>query len=369
MKRAALRLWYTANILQGVQYLADRWSVSRSEGGRLRLRRRARSCFPILTYHRVNRAEDPFAIDMLPAKVFEDQMRCVARNYTVLSLEEIVACLANGRSLPVNCLAITFDDGYADNYHFAYPILKSLGLPATFFLTTDAIGSGMVLWFDQVLRAFSGVGRRRAHLPFATGPQNLETQADRARLATQALFWLRGLTKLQRDAGLAALFASLEVVPQAKDPDLMLTWEQVHQMAADGFRFGSHTLTHPILSQLSLAEAAHEIEQSKRRIETALGRPVTTFAYPSGRPQDYSSDIVNLVRDAGYAAAVTNATFRVNEIGEDLYRLNRLRPWESDVASFYFKLCWYKLRSPGQPIHAGESQPSSKSLAQRTICR
>jgi hypothetical protein len=106
----------------------------------------------ILTYHRVNDEHDPF-FPATPVDVFEKQMAYVGRRHHVCALDEAVERFWLG-DLPDNAVAITFDDGYRDNYLHAFPIVKSLSLPMTIFLATDAIGTGRTLWHDRVFSAF-----------------------------------------------------------------------------------------------------------------------------------------------------------------------------------------------------------------------
>jgi peptidoglycan/xylan/chitin deacetylase (PgdA/CDA1 family) len=366
--RAALDVSYRLGLTAGVKALADRYWIDRSAPPWRRLRPKFGPCFFVLTYHRVSPTPNLFGIDTVPLHAFTRQMQCLARHYTVISLEEIVARLQTGTPLPPDCAAITFDDGYADNYHHAFPVLRALGLPATVYLATGAVGTGQVLWFDRVLRAFELTRCESVHLPFESAPQPLTDLTHRATLASRALFWLRSLPREQRDVSMRTLFAALHVVPPGEEPALMLDWEQVRAMSRQGLRFGSHTVSHPILSQIPLTEVARELSDSKRSIEEATDRVVTTFAYPSGRAQDYSPEIVDLVRRAGYQAAVTNTTFGVNAAGEDLFRLNRLRPWEEDLPSFFLKLSWYKLQDGGKRDAPASASCEVRSGRQCAAC-
>ena len=133
---------------------------------RLGERRRAGSLH-ILVYHRVNDERDAF-FGGLPVAVFTSQMEFVARHFTVRPLEAALEALRRGET-DDNIVAVTFDDGYMDNFTHALPVLLRLGIPATFFLTTDAIGTGRVVWHDRVFAAFreTKVGELRAFGPLA----------------------------------------------------------------------------------------------------------------------------------------------------------------------------------------------------------
>ena len=105
--------------------------------------------------------------------------------------------------------------------------------------------------------------------------------------------------------------------------------------------FGSHTVTHPILSRISTERIKTEIQRSKETIEKYLNVPVRTFAYPVGRNQDFNEEVKTLLQEAGYICAVTTIP-GANESGQDPFELRRLTPWEDYLPAFAAKLNWYK---------------------------
>ena len=173
----------------------------------------------IICYHCIK--DEPWP-HLRPAKVadFENQMQYLSKAYNPISLERIAQCIQNGTSLPTKTIAVTFDDGYQDNYKNAYPIIKKYSIPATIFLTTGFIGTGEIPAWDK------------------------------------------GYYK--------------------SEETLMLSWDQVREMSDNGISFGSHTLTHPFLTRIPRKQAQREIRLSKDIIEQQIGKPVTTLVYPSG---------------------------------------------------------------------------------------
>lgn len=147
--------------------------------------------FRILNYHRVNDFEDPFTIDSVAAKDFDAQMRYISKQYHILSMEDIYHTINQGGNLPPGCLAITFDDGYADNYTFAWPILKKYGLPATIFLTAGCIDTRTPLWFDQVLAGFKSSRKERFCSPFTRAVSDIQAPSQRLRTAHAILEQLK----------------------------------------------------------------------------------------------------------------------------------------------------------------------------------
>jgi peptidoglycan/xylan/chitin deacetylase (PgdA/CDA1 family) len=323
---------------------ANRWALENGAAGH-RLRRRNAPPFTILIYHRVHPHPTPFMIDAMPPERFERQMRHLARAYRPMPLDELATRSLEG-TVPRGAVAVTFDDGYADNATHALPILQRYGIPVTVFLATGCIGSDRIPWHDEVLLAFEGTRRKDFRLPITGGaPLPLATETDRAFAASHALATLKPLPEGERLAAVAAIRDELgSGAGYGVEMPLMLDWERVRAMRRADVRFGAHTVTHPILSRVTPERARGEVVESKREIERELGEEVTLFAYPNGRPEDFTDETVALVRAAGFRAAVTTS-FGANESGSDPFRFRRGTPWEADAARFALKLAYYRLRS------------------------
>lgn len=210
----------------------------------------------IICYHCV---KDEMNSYLRPTTVsdFDRQMQYLSARYCPMSLERMAHCLCNHTPLPSKAVAVTFDDGYQDNYINAYPVLRRYSIPATVFLATNFIGTGEIPAWEE------------GHY-----------------------------------AGTKAL---------------MLSWEQVREMSDGGVAFGSHTVSHPFLTKIPRKQCEWEVCRSKEMIEQQIGKPVTTFAYPSG---DFDSQTREVVREAGYCAAVSIRAGG-NRPGDDVYALRR----------------------------------------------
>ena len=337
MNRSAVRRWvarvgYRLGVIHAVTRAGDRWRIQRGERG-FTIRSSPRESCLILIYHRVHREARPFSIETTSPEAFRGQMEHVARNFHVLPLGEMVRRLGSGEPIPRRSIAITFDDGYEDNYTEAYPILRELGLPATIFLTTGCIGTGTSPWFDRVLRAFENTTRDRVELPGGEEAAGLSDPARRGREAIRALYALMRLPHAEHVEAVSRLVADLLDGGTPPTPTAMLDWDQVRIMAAGGITFGAHTVSHAILSRMPIEEAEREILESKRRIEEETGTAVDLFAYPVGRRSDYSPEVVARLPGAGFRAAVTT-TPGANGPGDDPFLLRRIKPLGEDVPSF-----------------------------------
>ena len=305
--------------------------------------RRNRNC-QILAYHRVNDDEDMF-FPGIPVKRFERHMKFLAEHFTVCSLKELVQRMKDD-DLPENAIAVTFDDGYRDNYLNAFPILQRFSIPATIFLATGVIGSGKALWHDRVFAAF-----RQTRVPELTGlvpgSTRLCLTSLKAKLEAQrqVLEHLWSLDGDERELVIVRLRDRLDVAETESDTcRLMLSWEEVSEMNADGIQFGAHTVTHPILSRLRAEDARQEVCASKRTIEEVLNTTVTSFAYPVGRSGDFNATTKAIVEEAGFCWGVT-MIFGNNQVETDLYEMRRIAAWNEDSGTFGLRLNYYKFCS------------------------
>jgi peptidoglycan/xylan/chitin deacetylase (PgdA/CDA1 family) len=288
----------------------------------------------VLIFHRVRAGVDPlFPHDLTPG-TFEAQLGWIKHWFTVIPLREAVVGLERGR-LPERPLCITFDDGYADNATVALPILRRLGLHATFFLASGHLNGGR-MWNDTVIeavRAAPGPSLDLADL--GLGSHAVDTLAAKQRAIVTLLVRLKHLSAEQR----AALTEAVSARVGARLPDtLMLTDAQVDELVRAGMEIGAHTVTHPILAGLPQDRARWEIAESKRRLEALTGRPVTLFAYPNGEPgRDYSAAHVAMVRDAGFEAAVSTAWGAAGPRC-DRYQIPRFTPWDRTAWRYALRL-------------------------------
>ncbi len=264
----------------------------------------------ILTFHRVRppgQAADPFdTCPSVSAETFQRILEHLQRRFTILPLAEL--CERRGQKAPV--AAVTFDDGWRDNYDLAFPILRQLGVPATIFLVTSKIGGRELFWqqtLGQVFRAASEAPRGDA----ANGLRSLLRVRD-GRPLTYQLY--RDTVVCWKNLKQAECFDRLRragwaVSQGAACPRQFLTADEVREMAAAGVSFGSHTVTHAILPYLPAAQIEWELAQSKAALEGLLGGAIGALAYPNGQ---WSPLVVEYAQRTGYSIACTTHASRLS---------------------------------------------------------
>jgi peptidoglycan/xylan/chitin deacetylase (PgdA/CDA1 family) len=252
-------------------------------GGAALARRFYRGRGRILAYHGVDPRQDPasnFDGFQVEPQVFAAQLDHLGRHFHVMPLSELVSGLAGERSLPDRAVAITFDDGYANNLQHAAPLLRARGFPATFFVTTAFLDGTQSPWWYRV----------RACLPPA------------AAIVAEAR--LKSLSAADRNAEVSELEARREV-PGAGAPYPFLDWDGARELVRQGFQVAAHTVTHPALAREDQAAQRHEIETSVRRVQQETGCPADVFSYPYGGGDAYDGRVREWVRAAGCRAALT----------------------------------------------------------------
>ncbi|MEW6293388.1 MAG: polysaccharide deacetylase family protein [Pseudomonadota bacterium] len=283
-----------------------------------------RQALTILIFHRVLAVPDPLRPGEPDAAGFDRFMNFIARHFAVLPLHEAAVRLRQGR-LPRRACCITFDDGYADNLTVALPILEKYRLPATVFIATGYLDGGR-MFNDAVIDAIAMTSYTRLDLTeVGLGEHSIASLEERRAAVAAILEQLKYRPPGQRRHDVARLHELADCAPLPCD--IMLTSEQVRELSRRGVDIGGHTINHPILASVEDDVARQEIAGGKQRLEAITGKPVSTFAYPNGRPhRDYAVRHVDMVRELGFELAVSTA-HGVGNPGSDSLQLPRFTPW------------------------------------------
>jgi peptidoglycan/xylan/chitin deacetylase (PgdA/CDA1 family) len=279
--------------------LATRWLRSRWVGGGL-----------ILGYHRISDvAWDPFSLSV-SSEHFAQHLEILRARARPLTLADLVRSL-DGRPRPGG-IALTFDDGYADNLSRAKPLLTKHGVPATIFVTTAHGGSEF--WWDALSRLLSPGNKVPETIRLSVSkerctwqvPPDLNDVHARRRLLFSIYGRLQALPPPEIGIIIEELSRTVSTGSPGCPPHRALTAEEVAEVAEDGLvDIGAHGKTHSFLAQLSLSDQESEIKQSKDFLERLLRRPILGFSYPNG---SVSVETMTLVRGAGFAFACASQT-------------------------------------------------------------
>jgi peptidoglycan/xylan/chitin deacetylase (PgdA/CDA1 family) len=238
---------------------------------------------------------------------FDRQVRFLRRWSNVVPLRAALEDLAAGRALPPRAVALTFDDGYLDNATVAAPVLAAAGLPATFFLVPDFLSGRADAWWERLGWAFAHA--TAAELRWGDERYDLSGPEARQAALAQIADGLKLFDSSERGAAVTELRGRLRPDDTAQPLDrLFMDWDEADRLVGHGHEIGSHTCGHPILSREPADVQEHELVHSRAALAAHFQRPVDVLAYPNGRTQDYSETTLELMRQAGYAYAVTTRT-------------------------------------------------------------
>lgn len=251
----------------------------------------------VLNYHRIGTAGDSLfdrALWSATQDDFDQQVRQLKRNCEIIGLEDLTEVLYGlecGRPSfrARNRFAmITFDDGYRDNFEYAFPVLKSNGVPAVFFITTGFLDRGSPGWWDEISWMVRSSTRTAIDMSAWLGDI---TSIDPGREAAiqKLVQCYYGLDTEGSGRFLECLAAETGTgrAPAEIAAELWMNWDQVREMRDGGMSFGAHTVTHPVLATRTAEEQSFEICESKLRLEQELGDPVTALSYPVGRRDSF----------------------------------------------------------------------------------
>ena len=282
---------------------------------------RFRSGTLILLYHRVAPSRnDIWSLCVSPAH-FEEHLQ-VLRKFQLIRLDRIEP--GRWRIPKTPSIAITFDDGYADNLHAAAGLLKRYDSSATFFIATGYIGGSREFWWDELARVV---------FESDCSPVS-ESTGTKEDIYLELYQQLQPLSDEVRRERIDRMAVSRGPVAPSSPHDRALTQEELRRLAADDlFEIGAHTVTHPLLAAQPLALQRTELEQSKTWLETLLNRPVTSFSYPYGGSHHYTPETVQVAREAGFSRACTTAS-RPVRAGDQPFEWGRVHVPDLDGDEF-----------------------------------
>ena len=290
----------------------------------------------VLVYHRVaTLSSDPEMLAVTPEN-FRGQMQYLKENVSLVRLEE------DWTKASKPAVAITFDDGYADNALAALPVLEEVGVPATFFISTGTIGTTQEFWWHELERLILGRERLPSGFvlkngsfartwPTVTGPERREFYNEMVQLMNSA-------DPGRRNIWMDQLRNWAQGEEKIDGTHRLMTVDELRLLAASRWvTIGAHTVTHSRLSSLTTEAQREEITASKKQLEAWLGRAVTVFSYPFGKRSDFTDETAALCREAGFAKAAANFPGQAHR-WTDPYRIPRhlVRNWP--VETFAVKL-------------------------------
>jgi peptidoglycan/xylan/chitin deacetylase (PgdA/CDA1 family) len=309
----------------------------------------------ILAYHRVSKTKGAHSIDCSNISAapedFARQMRHVAKHYRGVSMPEVLDAIKRNAPLPERSVLITFDDAYIDFAEIAWPILKRFRLPATLFVPTAYPDNPeLTFWWERLYQAFANTTRPvLSESPLGSLPLATPNQRRRSLLALIQYVPTRPHDEAMRLVDTVCA----QLVEQPASVPVVLSWNQLRQLANDGVTLGSHSQTHPILTQISADQIREEIRRSQQDLKKEIGYALPIFCYPYG---DHNDVVTKILGQEGISLAFTVLAGENRLDAVDLLRLRRTSIWPRTSLPIF---CLRLLRV-GHYLDAWRQRPRAK---------
>jgi peptidoglycan/xylan/chitin deacetylase (PgdA/CDA1 family) len=318
----------------------------------------------ILMYHRITELDvDNWRLSVTP-KHFTQHLEILNKSARVVSLQQLTEELDAGKSIN-RSIAITFDDGYADNLLNAKPLLEKYGIRATVFVANGYVEKQQEYWWDELEKLFLQPGTLPEKLELDIKDRHYRWELGEATTYSQTDYqqhrnWCaeeKNYPTLRHNLYRSIWQLMLPLLPEEQQQilDKLRTWAEIKTETRSTHRpltlaevpmleegnlisVGSHTVMHPYLSALPISRQREEIQANKARLEEILGHSVSSFAYPYG---NYSPETVNLVKEAGFSRACSTISAGVRQKC-DCFQLPRVEILNWDGEEFARRLSrWF----------------------------
>ena len=252
---------------------------------------------------------------------FEAFLREQQKRLNFISINDIHARMSNKQRSDKPFGIITFDDGYEDNFTYAYPILKKLGIPFVIYVSTGLVNDHTPIWnYPLIIERII-----KSNDELIIGGQKYVCQTQEQK--NQTFLKLKGLLFSLPYAHMQEEFKHLfaEYLSDDVFPRNTLTWEQIAELSKDPLcTIGSHTMTHCRLTITDSKSLQYELGESKNLLEQYIGKPVTHLSYPYGWKTDVSAEAIEFAQKAGYKTALRSFGGPIRKQDTDLFNIKRI---------------------------------------------
>ncbi len=290
-----------------------------------------------LLYHRVNELERDINLLAVSADNFYEHMRWLKENYQIVRFEE------DWNQLDGEAVCITFDDGYADNFTKALPILKELKIPATVFMSTGNIGKKREFWWDELESdLFCRISKDELELKDDVfGCKWIARNRQERKNLYETLHWLMINNRTKMWNWLQQMENWEDVLEDDRKINYLLDAGEYRALYSPELTIGAHTVNHCVLSKMSVQEQENEICGSKEMLEHMFGNKIEVFSYPFGGRNDYTNDTKEICRKLGFHKAASNFPGIWKE-NMELYEIPRniIRNWDKEEFKNKIRRFW-----------------------------
>jgi peptidoglycan/xylan/chitin deacetylase (PgdA/CDA1 family) len=282
----------------------------------------------VVNYHRLYSGQLQTQFDEnvfgISVDMFENHLKFFKKNFDIISEQDLLSMSLNGK-IHKKCVLLTFDDGYIDNYQYAFPLLKSYNIPAIFFIATEAIERRRMGWWDIA----SYLIKKSTEKEIIIGQQKFQISHNDQR--QEAIFYSKKLFTTTPFPQYKNLIKKISdscrvAFPQRTEQDKQLmTWEQLNELSRNNIAIGSHTHSHRVLSTLDENEQFNELKKSKQILEQRINTMIQSLSYPVGGYPHFTDHTKSIAQKAGYKICFSHNT-GINRRTFDTFNIKRFSP-------------------------------------------
>jgi peptidoglycan/xylan/chitin deacetylase (PgdA/CDA1 family) len=298
----------------------------------------------VFNYHRIGNKEKTHfdrAIFSCTQQAFEQQIIELKKHFTIINTVQLAQLIEQDEITNSRFAVITFDDGYLDNYTQALPVLVKHKVPAVFYLTTKFLDTNSITWWDEIAYLLRKSHGLTYHLPNSIKKYKLDNN-NIDKIIQQIMSDIKQAKNLSVLTALEDIRIQFPLAKEQLQDDnsqLFMGWEHAQALIDQGMEIGSHTLTHPILSQLSDEQHNQEIIESKLVLEERLKCKINSIAYPVGRYYCYNQKSFEYSASAGYNIGFNNEPGFHRSICNNL-DINRFCVATNDINCLKYECCF-----------------------------
>lgn len=297
--------------------------------------------FRIIYYHMITENKNDIYLweRGITPKIFKEQIKWFKQNYKIIQLKDSIEMIKNGESLN-KCLAITTDDGFKENYEYIGNILAEENIKFTMFLTWKSINNKEIIWCDRLMRIMNLIAPSKINekCGLLAKKYRLETKKKSESIMNWAL---RSFDMEHKELYTRELWEAM--FPEVEEEYLLnkqpyLSINQINELLYDGHDIGSHSLSHPLFTNMNCEQVCHEIDESCKLLSKQFNRNISLFAYPFGRRPEKVCENKYLLKSKMKIEALLGTK---NKLGNYYNPLS----WERDkleneinLSMFYFTL-------------------------------
>ncbi|MCB9772385.1 MAG: polysaccharide deacetylase family protein [Candidatus Omnitrophica bacterium] len=273
---------------------------------------------------------------------FSKQIEHLKKNYNVLKGEDFFRILKNREQFPPKSILVTFDDGYADNFYQALPILESYNTQALFYISTSQLNTPREFWWDDLERIFLSNTPVPPKLKFQHNSDSHLFNTSTVEERTLTYRKVHPLIKIQdyqiRENTLQQLYSWAGVAAEGRKTHRILTENELLKLSqSSSALIGAHTHNHVPLSTLTYERQIEEMKTSKNILENITGRKISHFSYPFGTTVDYNRQSITAAKELHFSTACANFYWQVHSWNDPL-QIPRILVRDWDLNEFQQKM-------------------------------